>query len=72
MLKSELVNLFGLLSWRREKLILLKAWYLHFRKVSAVHPDLIEQDLSASSCSQLGTLLLWHTNSIPVPMGYEV
>lgn len=43
------------LPWRRKKLILLKARYLHFCKVPAVHPDLIGQDLSASECSWLGT-----------------
>lgn len=43
------------LPWRRKKLILLKAQYLHFWKVPAVHPDLIGQDLSASECSWLGT-----------------
>lgn len=43
------------LPWRRKKLILLKARYLHFWKVPAVHPDLIGQDLSASECSWLGT-----------------
>lgn len=49
---------------RREKLILLKAQYLHFWKVPAVHPDLIGQDLSVSECSWLGTsAALAHTQT---------
>lgn len=67
------IYLLCMLSWRREKLMLSKGWYLHFRKVAAVLPNLIGQDVSASLCSQQGTsAALAHAHSIPVPMGYDV
>lgn len=53
--QSSWMCLVCVLPQRREKLILLKARYLHFWKVPAVHPDLIGQGLSALECSLLGT-----------------